>query len=117
MLLLVIVPTYGQIPEDKKKHFIAGAVIAIPPNFFTWQMSDSKKPKLAFWVGMAVATGAGIYKEATDEDICKCWDNEDLLATMLGGASTSIPLYFWQRSIVRKKERKRLQTLKNLSIR
>ncbi len=113
LFLLFSTLSYSQmIPLDKQKHFIAGAIISVPPAFFINGMWE--KPKLAFFVGWGVAIGAGITKESMDEDICKCWDNNDLLATTLGGLVGSSLIYVGATQINKRKERRRLRTLENL---
>ena len=80
---------HGQIQEDKKKHFLAGAAIS----GLTYTLAKEKlgDPNKAFLCSLAAGVLAGVAKETIDStQHGNIFDSKDLLATTLGSVSVSL---------------------------
>jgi uncharacterized protein YfiM (DUF2279 family) len=96
LLLLTATIATGQIKEDKVKHFIGGAFVSGTVSLIVYD--QTKSTKKAFLYGIASGVSIGIVKEVIDEIKYKGWDNKDLLATVLGSITITIPLNFWEKN-------------------
>ena len=79
---------HGQIQEDKKKHFLAGAAISS----LTYTLAKEKlgDPNKAFLCSLAAGVLA-VAKETIDStQPGNIFDSKDLLATTLGSVSVSL---------------------------
>lgn len=83
--------------SDKQKHFVAGVVIS--GISYEWALKEfkDKKKAAAFALGMSLA--AGIVKESHDNwrGQPSYFDNRDILATMMGSVTITIPLFALQK--------------------
>jgi len=107
VLLLTISSTmHGQFYEygkfiltesDKQKHFVAGVVISGISYEFGLKKFEDKKKAAAFALGMSLA--AGIAKESYDNwrGFPSYFDDRDILATMMGSVTITIPLFALQK--------------------
>lgn len=87
---------YGEFiltEKDKQKHYTAGLVIsAIGYEWGLRKFEDRNKAAL-FAVGLGLT--AGIAKESFDNwRVGNYFDERDVLATVMGSVSITIPLYF-----------------------
>jgi len=98
--ILTSLISFGQIAEDKKKHFEVGAITSAVVNVHVYAFTGNNKK--AFMYGIASSFAIGLAKEIKDEVQYKGFDSKDLLATVLGGITISIPLD----RIVRKRRNK-----------
>ena len=107
MLLLVAISStmHGQFYEygkfiltepDKQKHFVAGVVISGVSYELGLKKFEDKKKAAAFALGMSLV--AGIAKESYDnwKGFPSYFDDRDILATMMGGVTITIPLFALQ---------------------
>ena len=110
LTLLVGPMMYGQLYQnnqfiltesDKQLHFAAGAIATTIG--YEWALKKYKGDKTkAFFVGLGTGLVAGIAKESFDNwRVGNYFDERDLLATMMGSVSVTIPL-----SIFRKPKKK-----------
>lgn len=95
ILLLTTCIATGQIQEDKILHFIGGAFVSGTTSLIVYD--QTKSTKKAFIYGLASGLLVGVGKELLDESKYKGWDNNDLLATVLGSITITIPLNFWEK--------------------
>ena len=77
--------------SDKQKHFTAGMVVSAVGYQWGLRKFESKKKATFFAVGLGLA--AGIAKESFDSfRPGNYFDERDLLATVMGSVSITIPL-------------------------
>ena len=111
IVFLISTQSHSQIPEDKKKHFIGGAIVGGLTNLAVYGFTENTKA--AFWSGIGMAVVAGVVKESMDTKEGRSgWDSKDLLATGLGGVAVTLPLNFWERRDKKKKLRKEAFNIK-----
>jgi len=85
---------------DKRLHFAAGAIVTTIG--YEWALRKYGNKKKAFFIGLGAGLAAGIAKESFDSmRVGNYFDERDLLATMMGSVSVTIPL-----SIFRKPKKK-----------
>lgn len=73
---------------DKQFHFIAGTAIALVSYPIFYRMTNSKWK--AHLYSTALVTAVGMLKEGKDELDYGGWDNQDLGATIAGGAWVNV---------------------------
>lgn len=106
ILLIVSTSMFGQLYQngkfiltepDKQKHFIAGIVISGLSYELGLKKFKDKKKAAAFALGMSLA--AGIAKESYDnwKGFPSYFDDRDILATMMGSVTITIPLFALQK--------------------
>ena len=108
MLLLVAISStmHGQFYEygkfiltepDKQKHFVAGVVISGVSYELGLKKFEDKKKCGCVYIGMSLV--AGIAKESYDnwKGFPSYFDNRDILATMMGSVTITIPLFVLQK--------------------
>jgi len=104
-MLIACQSSYGQFYEygkfiltekDKQKHYTAGVVIStLGYQYGLHRFKDRKKAAL-FAIGCGLT--AGIAKESLDNwRAGNYFDERDLLATLMGSVSITIPLYIFQK--------------------
>lgn len=103
VLVLVWTTTSAQIERDKALHFIGGNLYGLAGAGIAKQISKGNR-----WWTFAGAIGGstliGLGKEAVDAgQRPDGWDNDDLLATILGGATVGITIDLFTN---KKKQRK-----------
>jgi len=92
LLLLCYTTTNAQIERDKVLHFIGGNLYGLAGAGIAKQISKGDR-----WWTFAGAIGGstliGLGKEAVDaSQRPNGWDNDDLLATILGGATVGVTI-------------------------
>lgn len=93
--LLSLILTFtmtSQIQDDKIKHFAAGAFIGGGVQSIVY--SQTRNTAKAFLWGLGSSITIGVLKEVKDEIDYGGFDTKDLLATILGGLTVTIPLDF-----------------------
>ena len=86
--------------KDKQKHFTAGAIVTTIG--YEWALRKYGNKKKAFFIGLGAGLAAGIAKESFDNwRVGNYFDERDLLATVMGSLSVTIPL-----SVFRKPNKK-----------
>ncbi|RAJ15636.1 hypothetical protein LV92_00334 [Arenibacter echinorum] len=91
IFFLCTLPLFGQLEQDKVKHFTAGALSGA----IGADIADGFSGGNRYWrIAGAVTSSllAGLAKEAYDDYKYKGWDNRDLAATVLGGVSIGITI-------------------------
>ena len=115
VLFLLLVAFVGnlsaQVETDKALHFLGGNLFGLAGAGIGKQISDGNR-----WWTFAGAIGGsaliGLGKEAIDSgQENNQWDNEDLLATILGGATVGITI-----DIFTDHKRKRRKTLQDYTL-
>ena len=92
VLIVMVSVAHAQIESDKALHFLGGNLYGLAGAGIAKQISDGNR-----WWTFAGAIGGsaliGMGKEAIDagQENNK-WDNQDLLATILGGATVGITI-------------------------
>lgn len=92
LLLFITLFGYSQIERDKALHFVGGNLFGLAGAGIAKQISDGSR----FWTFAGAVGGAtfiGIGKEAVDaSQRPNGWDNDDLLATILGGVTVGLTI-------------------------
>lgn len=106
VLILFLIPTMvlSQIPQDKRKHFVAGAYFGGGTSMIVYDQTGNYKK--AFVYGVLSSITVGLAKELYDQHKYGGFDNKDLLATILGGVTINIPLYFYEKRHKKRKQRR-----------
>ena len=91
---------YGEFiltEPDKQKHFAAGVVISTIGYEWGLKRFEDRKKAALFGIGLGIA--AGIAKESYDNwrGYPSYFDDRDILATVMGSVSVTIPLYCLQK--------------------
>ena len=90
ILFLVFTLGHSQIQRDKALHFLGGHLYGLAGAGIAKQISDGDRA----WTFVGAVAGSaliGVAKEAVDAgQRPNGWDNEDLLATVLGGISVGL---------------------------
>ncbi|MEL6303961.1 MAG: hypothetical protein AAFQ20_04150 [Bacteroidota bacterium] len=90
ILFLVSLAGHSQIERDKALHFLGGHLYGLAGAGIAKQISDGDRA----WTFVGAVAGSaliGVAKEAVDAgQRPNGWDNEDLLATVLGGISVGL---------------------------
>lgn len=91
-LLLVSTQLFAQIEQDKALHFLGGNLYGLAGAGIAKQISKGNR----FWTFAGAVGGSaliGLGKEAIDsKEGGSGWSNEDLLATIIGGATVGITI-------------------------
>ena len=83
--------TYSQIQQDKVLHFLGGNLYGLVGAGVASQISDGDRT----WTFIGAIGGSlliGLAKESIDQKQYGGWDNADLLATVLGGATVGVTI-------------------------
>ncbi len=102
IVFLLITKSYGQLEEDKALHFLGGNLYGLVGAGVASQLSKGNRT----WTFVGSVGGSlliGLAKEAIDQNQYNGWDNGDLLATVLGGATVGVTIDIFKQ----KKKRKR----------
>ena len=102
ILFFLVTNAYGQLEQDKALHFLGGNLYGMVGAGVASQISKGNRA----WTFAGSVGGSlliGIAKEAIDQNQYNGWDNADLLATVLGGASVGLTIDVFKQ----KKKRKR----------
>jgi hypothetical protein len=94
----------GQIQQDKALHFLGGNLYGMVGAGVADQISKGDRT----WTFVGSLGGSlliGLAKEAIDESQYGGWDNQDLLATVLGGASVGVTIDVFKQRKKRKREK------------
>lgn len=95
---------YGQIERDKALHFLGGSLFGLAGAGIAKQASDGNRV-WTFVGAVAGSTLIGLAKETVDSGQQENgWDNDDLLATILGGVTVGVAI-----EVFSKKRNKRLR--------
>ena len=78
-ILLLSSVTYGQIAQDKKLHFMAGALVSTAMYDYVFTKTKSKKKAFVWSVASSIIAGLG--KELLDQYNYGGFDNKDLIFT------------------------------------
>lgn len=82
----------GQVDQDKALHFLGGNLYGLAGAGIAKQISDGNR----WWTFVGAIGGStliGLGKEAVDSGQRENgWDNDDLLATILGGATVGVTI-------------------------
>ena len=104
LLLFSIQTIHGQIESDKALHFLGGNLYGLVGAGLASQISDGDRT----WTFIGSLGGSlliGLAKESIDENQYGGWDNADLLATVLGGATVGITIDIFKKRKQRKREK------------
>jgi len=105
--LLLIANLNGQVERDKALHFLGGNLYGLAGAGIAKQLSDGDR----YWTFAGAVGGSlmiGLAKEAVDAGQRENgWDNEDLLATVLGGMTVGLTIELF----TNKKRQKRRNSL------
>ncbi len=102
ILFFLITNSYGQLEQDKALHFLGGSLFGLAGAGLASEISKGNRA----WTFAGSIGGSlliGLAKEAIDQNQYNGWDNADLLATVLGGASVGFTIDIFNQ----KKKRKR----------
>ncbi|WP_205728962.1 hypothetical protein [Flagellimonas onchidii] len=92
LILMVSMNTYSQIERDKALHFLGGSLFGLAGAGVAKQISDGNRA----WTFVGAVLGSalvGAGKEAVDSgQEGNQWDNDDLLATILGGVTVGVTI-------------------------
>jgi len=104
LLLLLIQSTFGQIEQDKLLHFLGGNLYGLVGAGVANEISDGDRT----WTFIGTVGGSlliGLAKESIDQKQYGGWSNEDLLATVLGGATIGLTIDIFKKKKQRKREK------------
>nr|WP_299346067.1 hypothetical protein [Allomuricauda sp.] len=92
VLLCMLSSMHAQIERDKVLHFVGGGLFGLAGAGIAKQATDGNRAWT--FVGSVVgSTLAGVAKESIDAGQSdNSWDNEDLVATILGGVTVGITI-------------------------
>ncbi|MEX0273965.1 MAG: hypothetical protein AB3N16_06280 [Flavobacteriaceae bacterium] len=117
--LLVCLMTMGsvkaQVERDKALHFLGGNLYGLAGAGIASKLSDGNRT----WTFVGSVGGSlliGLGKEAIDNRQYDGWDNDDLLATVLGGATVGLTIDLFSQKAKRKKERYREEMLSKVQV-
>lgn len=102
VLLFLVTNSYGQLEQDKALHFLGGNLFGLVGAGVASEISKGNRT----WTFAGSVGGSlliGLAKEAIDENQYGGWNNADLLATVLGGATVGVTIDIFKQ----KKKRKR----------
>lgn len=92
IFFLIFQQSFSQIERDKALHFVGGGLFGLAGAGIAKEISDGNR----WWTfagSVGGATLVGLGKEAIDASQSgNQWDNDDLLATILGGVTVGITI-------------------------
>ena len=92
VLFMLVCHVHGQVERDKVLHFVGGNLYGLAGAGIAKQISDGNR----YWTFAGAVGGSlliGLGKEAVDAGQRENgWDNDDLLATVLGGLSVGFTI-------------------------
>ena len=103
ILLFIVTKSYTQIEQDKALHFLGGSLYGMVGAGVASQISKGNRA----WTFAGAVGGSlliGLAKEAIDSNQYDGWDNGDLLATVLGGASVGVTIDIFKQRKKRKRD-------------
>lgn len=95
---------YGQIEHDKTLHFLGGNLFGLVGAGIAGEISDGDRT----WTFVGSLGGSlliGLAKESIDQRQYGGWDNADLLATVLGGATVGLTIDIFKKRKQRKRDK------------
>ncbi|MBQ4915233.1 hypothetical protein J8L85_12335 [Maribacter sp. MMG018] len=107
-IVTIVTKGYSQLEEDKVLHFLGGNLYGLVGAGVASQISKGDRT----WTFVGAIGGSlliGLAKESIDEHQYNGWDNKDLLATVLGGATVGVTIDLFKQ----RKKRKREQLFKD----
>lgn len=96
--------TYSQVEQDKVLHFLGGNLYGLVGAGVASQISDGDRT----WTFIGAIGGSlliGLAKESIDQKQYGGWDNADLLATVLGGATVGVTIDIFKKRKQRKRDK------------
>ncbi|MFS4468424.1 hypothetical protein [Maribacter sp. 2210JD10-5] len=101
--LALVYTSYSQIQEDKALHFLGGNLYGLVGAGVANEISKGDRT----WTFVGSLGGSlliGLAKESIDQNQYGGWDNEDLLATVLGGATVGVTIDLFKKRKIRKRD-------------
>lgn len=120
-ILIMIIATltlqsaYGQIEQDKVLHFLGGNLYGLVGAGVANEISDGDRT----WTFIGAVGGSlliGLAKESIDQKQYGGWSNEDLLATVLGGATVGVTIDIFKKKKQRKREQLYRDAIKSTDV-
>lgn len=108
--------TFGQIEQDKVLHFLGGNLYGLVGAGVANEISDGDRT----WTFVGAVGGSlliGLAKESIDQKQYGGWSNEDLLATVLGGATVGLTIDIFKKKKQRKREQLYRDAIKTADLR
>ncbi len=108
ILFCFIWKTNAQVESDKALHFLGGNLYGLVGAGVASQISKGNRT----WTFVGSVGGSiliGLAKESIDKAQYDGWDNDDLLATVLGGASVGVTIDIFKQ----RKKRRRAQQFRD----
>lgn len=115
VFLLCIKLGMAQIENDKVLHFVGGNLYGLAGAGIAKQISDGNR----YWTFVGAVGGSlliGLGKEAIDSQRTNGWDNDDLLATVLGGTTVGFTIDIFTDHKKRKRRRLASTTGRNFKV-
>ena len=103
-ILISLHSTYSQVEQDKVLHFLGGNLFGLVGAGVASQISDGDRT----WTFIGAIGGSlliGLAKESIDQKQYGGWDNADLLATVLGGATVGVTIDIFKKRKQRKRDK------------
>lgn len=103
-IILITGKSSAQLEEDKVLHFIGGNLYGLVGAGVANQISKGDRT----WTFVGAVGGSliiGLAKESIDKKQYDGWDNNDLLATVLGGVTVGVTIDIFKQRKKRKRER------------
>ncbi|MDC6388633.1 hypothetical protein PP182_08055 [Maribacter sp. PR1] len=103
LLIFLALKGQSQVSEDKVLHFVGGNLFGMVGAGLANQISDGNRA----WTFAGSVGGSlliGLAKEGIDQNQYGGWDNEDLLATVLGGVTVGVTIDIFKQKKKRKRE-------------
>lgn len=103
-ILISLHSTYSQVEQDKVLHFLGGNLFGLVGAGVASQISDGDRT----WTFIGALGGSlliGLAKESIDQKQYGGWDNADLLATVLGGATVGVTIDIFKKRKQRKRDK------------
>ena len=104
ILVFCVHSVIGQIESDKALHFLGGNLYGLVGAGIASEISDGDRT----WTFVGALGGSlliGLAKESIDEKQYGGWDNADLLATVLGGATVGLTIDIFKKRKQRKRDK------------
>ncbi|MDO6473182.1 hypothetical protein [Maribacter sp. 1_MG-2023] len=107
---------YGQIEQDKVLHFLGGNLYGLVGAGVANEISNGDRT----WTFIGAVGGSlliGLAKESIDQKQYGGWSNEDLFATVLGGATVGVTIDIFKKKKQRKREQLYRDAIKSADVR